>query len=160
SDAARRQTCGHLCREYHRCDAKGNSGSFMATSISTASHGSIAVEPRPFIGGRFVDGAAEPLEVRNPAIDQQLTDLETADAGQVAQAVAAARAVFDGWSAMKPSARAAILHRAADLIDTHADELARLETLNVGKTIAETRAGDIPRAAHNLRFFADFARDL
>ncbi len=132
----------------------------MATSIPTAVGESIAVETRPFIDGRFVRGAAQPIEVRNPAIDQKLSDVDTPDAGQVDQAVAAARAAFDGWSATKPAARAAILHRAADLIDAHADDLARLETLNVGKTITETRGGDIPRAAQNLRFFADFARDL
>ncbi|HEY3063713.1 MAG TPA: aldehyde dehydrogenase [Chloroflexota bacterium] len=115
---------------------------------------------KPFIGGRFVDGDGATLDVRNPARDEPLATVETATREQVDAAVAAARAAFEKWGASSPAERAKVLHRTADLIDAQRDDLARLETLNVGKTIAETRAGDIPRAAQNLRFFADFARDL
>ena len=86
-------------------------------------------------------GTGGTLDVRNPARDQPLATVEMAGAEQVDQAVAAARAAFEVWGSMRPADRARSLHRAADLIDARTPELARIETLNVGKTIVETRAG-------------------
>jgi aminomuconate-semialdehyde/2-hydroxymuconate-6-semialdehyde dehydrogenase len=48
----------------------------------------------------------------------------------------------------------------ADLIDRHADDLARLDTTDMGKPIAQARGKDVPRAAHNFRFFADYVRSV
>jgi aminomuconate-semialdehyde/2-hydroxymuconate-6-semialdehyde dehydrogenase len=84
--------------------------------------------------------------------------LGSADDG--ARAVAAARAAFDDgpWPRMDHATRGALLHRLADLIDEHAAELAATDTRDMGKPIRLTRGKDVPRAAANLRFFADHAR--
>ena len=58
----------------------------------------------------------------------------------------------------RPEERGALLHRLADLIDSNADELARLDTTDMGKPIGQSRGKDVPRAAYNFRFFADYAR--
>jgi aminomuconate-semialdehyde/2-hydroxymuconate-6-semialdehyde dehydrogenase len=75
------------------------------------------------------------------------------------RAVEAARRAFDDgpWPRMSPTARKQILHRAAALLEERLEEFAQAETLDMGKPIAESRTKDVPRAAYNLRFFADFA---
>lgn len=75
------------------------------------------------------------------------------------RAVAAARAAFDEgpWPRMGFEDRHRILHRLADLIDAHADELAMADTRDMGKPIGQARH-DAARAAWNVRFFADHAR--
>lgn len=79
------------------------------------------------------------------------------DAGR---AVTAARRAFDTgpWPRMGFAERGKILHRLADLIEAHADELALADTTDMGKPISDARAMDVPRSAYNLRFFADHAR--
>jgi aminomuconate-semialdehyde/2-hydroxymuconate-6-semialdehyde dehydrogenase len=54
--------------------------------------------------------------------------------------------------------RGIILHRLADLIERHCDELSQADTRDMGKPITDMRTKDVPRAALNFRFFADFAR--
>jgi aminomuconate-semialdehyde/2-hydroxymuconate-6-semialdehyde dehydrogenase len=73
--------------------------------------------------------------------------------------VAAARRAFDHgpWPTMNPAARKKILHAAAALIEERLEEFATAETRDMGKPISESRTKDVPRAAYNLRFFADFA---
>ena len=75
------------------------------------------------------------------------------------RAVRAARRAFDHgpWALLSPDERGALLHRLADLLLGHADELAELDSRDMGKPIAQARARDVPRAAHNFRFFADYA---
>lgn len=76
------------------------------------------------------------------------------------RAVSAARMAFDSgpWPAMTPDERAAHLHRLADLIEAEADELAMMDTAEMGRPISQSLGADVPRAARNLRFFADFAK--
>jgi aminomuconate-semialdehyde/2-hydroxymuconate-6-semialdehyde dehydrogenase len=75
-------------------------------------------------------------------------------------AVAAARRAFDDgpWPRMAPEERGRHLAALADLVDENADDLARLDTTDMGKPISQAKGKDVPRAAHNFRFFADFAR--
>lgn len=75
-------------------------------------------------------------------------------------AVAAARRAFDDgpWPRMTFAERGAILHRLADLMEEHADELALADTRDMGKPIAQSKGNDVPRSAANFRFFADHAR--
>jgi aminomuconate-semialdehyde/2-hydroxymuconate-6-semialdehyde dehydrogenase len=74
-------------------------------------------------------------------------------------AITAARSAFDDgpWPTMSPKERAKILHDVADAVDAHRAELADLETRDGGKTITQSLHAEIPRVAHNLRFFADYA---
>jgi aminomuconate-semialdehyde/2-hydroxymuconate-6-semialdehyde dehydrogenase len=77
-----------------------------------------------------------------------------------ARAVAAARRAFDKgpWPRMARAERGALLHRLADLITENARELALADTTDMGKPISDAQGNDVPRAALNLRFFADHAR--
>lgn len=74
-------------------------------------------------------------------------------------AVAAARRAFDEgpWPRMSAGERRRLIHRFADLIEEHGDELAMADTRDMGKPIAQSRANDVPRTALNFRFFADHA---
>ncbi|HET9456056.1 MAG TPA: aldehyde dehydrogenase family protein, partial [Candidatus Limnocylindrales bacterium] len=90
----------------------------------------------------FIDGAAAPsssgtwLEVRSPATREIVGRVPAGTEADVDRAVAAARAAFrDGrWHRMLMADRVAILNRLADVIDEHADDLARLEVLQTGTT--------------------------
>jgi aminomuconate-semialdehyde/2-hydroxymuconate-6-semialdehyde dehydrogenase len=75
-------------------------------------------------------------------------------------AITAARRAFDEgpWPRMGLVERGAILHRLADLIIEHRDELALADTTDMGKPLSESRDNDVPRSAQNFRFFADHAR--
>jgi aminomuconate-semialdehyde/2-hydroxymuconate-6-semialdehyde dehydrogenase len=81
-------------------------------------------------------------------------------AAEADRAVAAARRAFDDgpWPRMGYAERGALLHKLADLIGEHADELALADTTDMGKPITDARTKDVPRSAANLRFFADHAR--
>ncbi len=78
----------------------------------------------------------------------------------VERAIDAARRAFDTgpWPRMGFAERGAILHRLADLIEAHADELAAADSHDMGKPLAAMLTKDVPRAAQNFRFFADHAR--
>lgn len=111
-----------------------------------------------FIGGRFVDGVdGRTFPSTTPIDGSVIATVAEGGAADVDLAVAAARTAFEGWSQADPAHRAAILHRIADGIDARAEELAQAETLDMGKPIRESRTKDVPRAAHNFRFFADTA---
>ncbi|MFI8793711.1 aldehyde dehydrogenase [Streptomyces sp. NPDC055105] len=92
---------------------------------------------------------------REPWAEVALGDKVDAD-----RAVEAARKAFDSgpWPRMGHGERGRILHRLADLIEQHADELGMADTRDMGKPITQSRGNDVPRAASNFRFFADHAR--
>lgn len=81
-------------------------------------------------------------------------------ADDAAQAVNAARVAFDEgpWPRMSPDERSAHLHRLADLIAQHTDELIALESMDMGKPVTQCRDRDLPRSVANFRFFADYPR--
>ena len=89
-----------------------------------------------------------------PATGQTLAMIPDSDAGDVADAVNAAREAFPGWAATPAAERSRVLLRIAELIDANAEELARLESTDTGKPIALAGSLDIPRASLNFRFFA------
>lgn len=98
------------------------------------------------------------VAVIDPATEQSIACLLEADAKEVDAAVKAARHAFDHgpWPHLAPSARAAILRKAADLIDTRTDELAALESQHTGIPITQIKAMHLPRTSLNFRFFADY----
>src|SRR3990170_4704575 len=113
---------------------------------------------RHFIEGEFVesvDGAT--FDSISPIDNQPVAVVAEGGADDVDRAVRAAAAAFDLWSTMSPTARKRILLAVADGIVRRADELARWETIDMGKPIVESRHRDVPRAAYNFRFFADYA---
>ncbi|MDO7843406.1 aldehyde dehydrogenase [Sphingomonas immobilis] len=115
----------------------------------------------------FIDGAAAAtgpgtlIEVIDPATEQVVGELREADAGEVGQAVAAARRAFDTgpWPRMSSDERKAILYRIRDVILQHRDELLALEVMNTGLPVASV-AWQVSRAAANFEMFADVASTL
>jgi len=79
------------------------------------------------------------LEVFNPATEKPIAQLDRAGVEETDRAVAAARAAYPAWRAVKPADRARLLRKVAALVEEHADGLARLETSNVGKPLGDSR---------------------
>jgi gamma-glutamyl-gamma-aminobutyraldehyde dehydrogenase len=92
-----------------------------------------------------------------PADGLSLGDVAACDAGDVDAAVAAARAAFEHrrWRGQTAKARKKVLYTFADVLEAHADELALLETLDMGKPIAQARGSDIPGAIDTMRYYAE-----
>jgi acyl-CoA reductase-like NAD-dependent aldehyde dehydrogenase len=83
--------------------------------------------------------ATATLDVINPATEKPIAKLNRAGVEQTDRAVAAAKAAFPAWRAVKPADRARLLRRVAALVEDHGEELARLETANVGKPLGDSR---------------------
>jgi len=116
-----------------------------------------------FINGQFRDAlSGKTFASINPATGQVIARVAEAGPEDVEDAVAAARQAFDEgpWPRMKVAERAAILRRIAEGILKRKEELARLESLDTGKSIREALDFDLPRVAHNFRFFADFVEQM
>lgn len=107
-----------------------------------------------WIDGKFVQGEKE-RTLFNPATGKELCKVSEASKEQVEQAIKAARKAFDHgpWSKMPALERAAFLHKLANKIDQHAEELAELETLNGGKPLREAQY-DMADAANCFRYYA------
>jgi acyl-CoA reductase-like NAD-dependent aldehyde dehydrogenase len=103
-------------------------------------------------------GGGHVLPVVNPADERTVSELEESDATVVDRAVRAARRAFNEgpWPRMDVAERQAILRRLAVLIREHARELAYLECLSSGIPMRHLSLGQIPRAALNFEFFAEF----
>ena len=115
---------------------------------------------RMFIGGRWVeaaDGAA--FQTLDPGDGSPLATVAEGKAADIDRAVAAAREAFrkSGWATMPIKDRAVLIHRLADLVDQHRAILAQLESLDVGKPLAQAQGGDVPNVAQTLRWYADLA---
>jgi betaine-aldehyde dehydrogenase len=91
--------------------------------------------------------------VINPATEQPLAELEPADAESADRTVERARAAFPAWRAVAPGDRARLLRRLATLVEEHGEELALLETRNVGKPIMDSR-GEVGMVADVFHFYA------
>ncbi|HVP76077.1 MAG TPA: gamma-aminobutyraldehyde dehydrogenase [Gaiellaceae bacterium] len=113
-----------------------------------------------FIGGEWSDAASgETMEVINPATGQVIAEVPKCGAEDVDRAVATAKKTLETWLDVTPKERSELLHRLADVLDENREELAQLESLNVGKPLMASR-DEIPFCADNLRFFAGAARHL
>jgi acyl-CoA reductase-like NAD-dependent aldehyde dehydrogenase len=93
------------------------------------------------------------LQVINPATAQPVAELDPAGIEETDRAVATARAAFPSWRALAPLDRARLLRRLASLVEEHGEELARLETRNVGKPISDSR-GEVGMVAEVFHFYA------
>jgi acyl-CoA reductase-like NAD-dependent aldehyde dehydrogenase len=91
--------------------------------------------------------------VLNPATEETITELEEADVEQADEAVARAKAAFPTWRAVPPSRRARLLRQVAALVEEHTEELARIESENVGKPISGARA-EVAMVAEVFHFYA------
>jgi len=110
-----------------------------------------------WIGGRWreaSDGAR--FDVENPATEQTLASVASATPDDCIAAVAAAQDAFPGWAATTPRARGEILRKAYELMVRDGENLARLITLENGKSLADAR-GEVAYAAEFLRWNAEEA---
>jgi acyl-CoA reductase-like NAD-dependent aldehyde dehydrogenase len=96
----------------------------------------------------------------NPATGLAIESIADATPGEVGAKVAAAAKAGAEWGRALPSQRSLVLHRLAELVEQHADELARLEIEETGKPWTVMRDGELPFAVDNLRFFGAAARSL
>jgi len=113
-----------------------------------------------FVGGDWVDAVeGETMEVLNPSSGEVVAEVPRGSEKDVGRAVEAASKALPGWLETTPKDRMEFLLRLADTMEEHGEELAQLESLNVGKPLAMARE-EIPFSADNLRFFAGAARNL
>jgi 1-pyrroline dehydrogenase len=99
------------------------------------------------------------LDVLNPATGETIGGVRNTSADEVDEAVERAKAALPGWLDATPGERAELLLNLAQVLSDNAEELAQLESRNVGKPIGLARE-EMPFAADNLRFFAGAARNL
>jgi acyl-CoA reductase-like NAD-dependent aldehyde dehydrogenase len=114
-----------------------------------------------FVGGEWIPAArGGRRDVVDPSTGNAIGTVAEGDAADVDAAVTAARAAFvDGpWRSMSGRERARVLHRVADLIRENADELVRLESLDVGKPVTLCRAVDVATAAEVYEYYSGLAQ--
>src|SRR5881398_2061064 len=123
----------------------------MSVTVSSYKH---------LVGGEWVDSASgETMEVLNPATGETIAEVPRGTAEDADRAVEAAKKALPEWLETTPGERAEALLKLADLLDEHAEELAQLESTNVGKPLPAAR-DEMPVASDNIRFFAGAARVL
>ena len=110
------------------------------------------------VAGRAVAPAGAELDVFDPSTGRRIAVLHESDAAEVDAAVRAARRAFDEgpWPRTPVAERQKLLMAIHDVILANAEELAALESLDIGVPLAQTRGLHIPRAAYNFRFFAEY----
>ena len=111
-----------------------------------------------FIGGRSVEAASgAAFDSINPATGKILAKVAACDAPDIDRAVASAREAFRKgvWSGQPPAKRKRVLQKFAELILQHREELALLETLDMGKPIGDSLSVDIPATARCIQWYAE-----
>ncbi|WP_372800478.1 gamma-aminobutyraldehyde dehydrogenase [Paracoccus seriniphilus] len=112
------------------------------------------------INGELVAGEGTALPVIDPGSGEELARIREASPEQVEAAVRAAQEAFETYSRTTPAERAALLLRIADTLEAHQDELAGLESLDVGKPWPSARDDEMPLTIDTFRFFAGAARTM
>ena len=133
------------------------------SAIMPANTAFLAKPRRLLIDGQWVAAASgKTFEVRDPSSDLVIAHCALGDAADVDLAVAAARRAFEAgeWAQMKPVDRERVMHRLADLIEKHADELAELESIDNGKSVLMARHVDIKAALEVWRYMAGWPTKL
>jgi aldehyde dehydrogenase (NAD+) len=112
-----------------------------------------------FINGEWREAASgTTIEVVNPATEEVIAEVASAEQSDVDAAVAAARAAFDGsWSKLSARERGRLVWKIGEKLTERADEIARLETIHNGKPIFESRHIEVPAAAECFQYFAGWA---
>ena len=112
-----------------------------------------------FIDGQYVKSSDQAtFEVKNPATQEVIARVSEATVEDVDKACQAARRAFEEgpWRTMKVAERCAKLSRMAEIILERKEEIARLDAIDVGKPYLSSVQHEVPRAAKNIKFFADF----
>ena len=93
------------------------------------------------------------IEVIEPATGQVMAEVEQADVERTDEAVARAKEAYPAWRGVTPADRARLLHRVADALDSHREDLATLEARNAGKPIGDAR-GEMGMVVDTFRYYA------
>src|SRR5262245_19705221 len=119
----------------------------------------VVLRKQLFIDNAWRDASGRAtIEVVNPATDDVVAEVASAESADVDAAVAAARAALDGpWGRMSARERGRLVWKLGERLLERADEIARLETLHNGKPIFESRQIEIPAAAECFQYFAGWA---
>jgi aminomuconate-semialdehyde/2-hydroxymuconate-6-semialdehyde dehydrogenase len=108
-----------------------------------------------FIGGVFrAPASGNYFNDVSPATTEVIAEVPDSDERDIDDAVRAAKAAFPAWSRTPAAERSRLLLKLADLVEKNLDELARMESIDNGKTLSLAKKLDIPRAVLNFRFFA------
>lgn len=132
----------------------------MTQALAETSSPLTIKDQKMLIDGEWIDSAGgKTFETLNPATGEPICRIAEGDAEDVDRAVKAARKAFEsrGWRTMDASARGRLIYKLADLIETHADELAVLESMDNGKPVRDSRAIDIPAVVDVYRYYAGWA---
>ncbi len=119
----------------------------------------VAVRSAHFIGGQFVEGSSNTMDVKRPSDGRVYAGVPVADVDLVDQAVQDSWRAFktSDWARCAPRDRARILRRWADLIDADVKTLAPLEALGSTRPVSDAASWDVPFTADGIRFFAEWA---
>ena len=118
----------------------------------------LGIRAQAFIDGGYVDAASgETFDCVSPIGGEVVATVAACDSADVDRAVAGARAAFESgvWSRLAPKKRKKALQRLAALMSDHAEELALLETLDMGKPIRDARNVDVPLAAECVAWYGE-----
>jgi gamma-glutamyl-gamma-aminobutyraldehyde dehydrogenase len=140
--------------------------------VATATHSheewrrvATSLEPRSgiYLDAGFTDAASgETCERINPATGDVITEVAAGDAADIDRAVTAARRAFEAgeWSQAAPADRKRVLLRLAELIREHGEELALLDSLDMGKPVEDAVSVDVPGAAGVFQWYGEAADKL
>jgi aldehyde dehydrogenase (NAD+) len=133
----------------------------MASVVSSPYETNVAISAtKLLIDNRWIPSeSGKTFATINPSTGEEICQIAEADAADVEKAVRAARKAFEHgpWRKTMASERGQMLHRLADLIEKHADELARLESLDNGKPVSVAKAVDVAATVGCFRYFAGWA---
>ncbi len=136
---------------------------YQQKPYSDAAKQMLARKPQLFINNEWTDSTGDDtLAVVDPSSGREITRIVEANSDDVNAAVAAARTAFDDgrWTGLPAIARERMIHKLADLIEAHTEELAELEAIDNGKPVGMATAVDIPAAANMFRYTAGWATKL
>ena len=150
---------GHACRTTTGADRRDNkekvgcSNSAIGNGAPRHSASSTRPDRRPPASGR----QRRTFDAIDPASNRLLARVAACDAADVDAAVAAARRAFDEgpWARLAPVERKRVLLRLAELMLAHREELALLDSLNMGKPVMDAWNIDVPGAAHVFAWYAE-----
>jgi aldehyde dehydrogenase (NAD+) len=133
----------------------------MASVVSSPHESRVAVSAtKLLIDNRWIASeSGKTFATIDPSTGEEICQIAEADAADVEKAVRAARAAFERgpWRKMSASERGQLLHRLADLIEKHSDELAALESLDNGKPVSVAKAVDVAATVGCFRYFAGWS---
>jgi phenylacetaldehyde dehydrogenase len=115
------------------------------------------------IDGKWVDAqSGRTFPVYNPATGEVLDECAAGEKADIDLAVKAARRAFEQgpWSRLTPGQRGRLIWKLADLLESHLDEFAQIESLDNGKPLAVARVADVPLAVDLLRYMAGWSTKI